>query len=76
LRDELELPPTSQLVAAMLGSPARTIRDAARGEGSDLIVLGTNQRNGFERALICSVTADVIRDTSCDILVIPVDSAS
>jgi len=75
LRDELALPPTSQLVAALVGSPARTIREAAREEDSDLIVLGTNQRNGFERALIGSVTADVIRDAHCDILVIPVDPA-
>lgn len=73
LRDELGLPPTSQRVVAMFGSPARTIREAAREEHSDLIVLGTNKRKGFERAILGSVTADVIRDAHCDVLIIPVD---
>lgn len=75
MRDELALPSTSQIVAAMMGSPARTIREAARDSDVDLIVLGTNQRKGFERVLIGSVTADVIRDAHCDVLIIPVDEA-
>ena len=46
---------------------------AAREDDSDLIVLGTNQRKGFERALLGSVSADVIRDAHCDVLIIPLD---
>jgi nucleotide-binding universal stress UspA family protein len=68
----LELPPSAQTVASIKGSPARTILEAAQRTDSDLIVLGTNQRKGFERALIGSVTADVIRDAHRDVLIIPV----
>lgn len=72
---ELDLPPTSRTVASIKGSPARTILEAAQQAGTDLIVLGTNQRKGFTRALIGSVTADVIRDAHRDVLIIPVDAA-
>ena len=71
---ELKLPPTALTVASIKGSPSRTILEAAKRMKSDLIVLGTNQRNGFERALIGSVTADVIRDSHRDVLIIPVKS--
>ena len=57
----------------MMGSPARTTRATARDSEVNLIVLGTNQRKGFERVLIGSVTADVIREAHCDVLIIPVD---
>ena len=40
---------------------------------SQLIVLGNNQRKGFARALIGSVTEDVIRDAKRDVLIIPTD---
>jgi nucleotide-binding universal stress UspA family protein len=70
---EMDLPRTCQVVVSMNGTSARTILDSAREAGSDLIVLGTNQRKGFERALIGSVTADVIRDAHRDVLIIPVD---
>ena len=76
LMRELELPSTCQVVVSMQGSPARTILESAKKAGSDLIVLGTNQRKGFERALIGSVTADVIRDAHRDILIIPVDEVA
>ena len=72
---ELGLPRTSQTVASIKGSPARTILEAAQQMDSDLIVLGTNQRKGFERALIGSVTGDVIREAHRDVLIIPVDAA-
>jgi nucleotide-binding universal stress UspA family protein len=73
LLDELQLPTSSQTVASMKGTPARTILESAQEVGSDLIVLGANQRKGFERKLIGSVTADVIRDAHRDVLIIPVD---
>jgi nucleotide-binding universal stress UspA family protein len=76
LLDDLGLPPTCQTVVSMQGSPARTILESAQNVGTDLIVMGTNQRKGFERALIGSVTADVIRDAHRDILIIPVDEAA
>ena len=73
LSEEIGLPATDHSVVSMEGSPARAILESAQKVGSDLIVLGTNQRNGFVRALIGSVTADVIRDAHRDVLIIPVD---
>ena len=73
---ELGLPPTSRNVVSMKGTPARTILESAREAEADLIVLGTNQRKGFERVLVGSVTADVIRDAHRDVLIIPVDEES
>lgn len=73
LMDELGLPPTSPTVVSLNGTPARTILEAAMKVDSDLIVLGTNQRNGFGRLLIGSVTEGVIREAHRDVLIIPVD---
>lgn len=70
---ELGLPRSDQKVAAINGTPARSILESARSEDSHLIVLGTNQRKGFERLLIGSVTEDVIRDAHRDVLIIPSD---
>ncbi len=70
---ELGLPPSEKSVAAINGSPARTILESARNQDAHLLVVGTNQRKGFERLLIGSVTEDVIRDAHRDILIIPVE---
>ena len=70
---ELGLPRSNHRVVAITGTPARSILESARTEDSHLIVLGTNQRKGFERLLIGSVTEDVIRDADRDVLIIPVD---
>ncbi len=75
LRAELGLPDTCQTVVSVKGSPARTILEAAQEAGSDLIVLGASQRGGIERALIGSVTADVIREAHRDVLIVPVSLA-
>jgi nucleotide-binding universal stress UspA family protein len=72
LRDELGLPRTEHSVVALTGGPARTILQSAQSEGCDLILLGATQRRGLERALVGSVTADVIRDAHRDILIVPV----
>ena len=73
LSEELGLPSSDQSVSLMEGSAANSILKAARQLDSDLIVLGTNQRKGFTRALVGSVTADVIHDAQRDVLIIPVD---
>jgi nucleotide-binding universal stress UspA family protein len=48
-------------------------RIRARGDewGADLIVIGTHGRGGFERFLLGSVAADVVRRGKASILVIP-----
>jgi nucleotide-binding universal stress UspA family protein len=71
LRKDLGLPRTEHAVVAAIGSPARTILESAQSSGCDLIVLGATQRRGIERALVGSVSADVIRDAHRDILIIP-----
>ena len=38
---------------------------------ADLVVLGTHGRSGFERLVIGSVTAGVLRDAGCNLLVVP-----
>lgn len=70
---ELGLPPSGQRVAAINGTPARSILESAQSENAHLVVLGTNQRKGFERLLIGSVTEDVIRDAHRDILIVPIE---
>jgi nucleotide-binding universal stress UspA family protein len=70
---ELDLPPTDKRASAIMGSPARSILESALDEESHLIVLGTNQRKGFERMLIGSVTEEVIRDARRDILIVPIE---
>ncbi|RYG86754.1 MAG: universal stress protein [Alphaproteobacteria bacterium] len=72
---ELELPPTRHRVAAINGTPARSIHECASSEEAHLIVLGTNQRKGFERLLIGSVTEDVIREQHRDVLIVPIDGS-
>lgn len=70
---ELGLPWSDRRVAAINGTPARSILESAQSEDAHLIVLGTNQRKGFERLLIGSVTEDLIRDAHRDVLIIPID---
>ncbi len=73
LLSELGLPASCQTVVSMKGTPASAILESARKVDADMIVLGTNQRKGFERALIGSVTEAVIRDARRDVLIIPVN---
>jgi nucleotide-binding universal stress UspA family protein len=73
LVEELALPPAHHRVAAVTGTPARSIIESALSEDAQLIVLGTNQRKGFERLLIGSVTEDVIRSQHRDVLIVPID---
>ena len=39
--------------------------------GADLIMIGTHGRGGFDRFVIGSVAADVVREAPCSVLVIP-----
>lgn len=73
LVDEVGLPPSGQRVAEHLGTPVGSILETAAREDAQLIVMGTNQRKGFERLLIGSVTEDVIRHTRRDVLIVPIE---
>ncbi|PWR71413.1 universal stress protein [Methanospirillum lacunae] len=52
------------------GKPDVEIVRFAEEKGIDLIVIGTNAKRGFERLLLGSVAEQVIRTTSCKILVV------
>ncbi len=49
---------------------AKAIVELAKKEGTDLIVLGTHARRGFERAIEGSVAEGVIRQSECPVLTI------
>jgi nucleotide-binding universal stress UspA family protein len=70
---ELGLPPTCRTLVSMQGSPVGAILDAAKEVDSELIVMGTNQPTGLERALVGSVAADLIGDAHRDILIVPAE---
>jgi nucleotide-binding universal stress UspA family protein len=55
---------------AVAGDPWRSIVDAAKGGGYDLIVIGTHGRTGFSRALIGSVAERVVRHAHCPVLAV------
>jgi len=52
------------------GEPPEIIADVAKGKHADLIALGTYGRKGLRRLLMGSVTAEVILNAPCDVLVV------
>lgn len=53
------------------GEVRREIRAEIEHEPTDLVLVGTHGRSGFERFLIGSVASDLAREAPCDILVVP-----
>ncbi len=60
------------------GDPPHVICNTALEQGADLIALGTHGRRGISRMIMGSVTAKVIADSPCDVLVVkkPCDKCS
>jgi nucleotide-binding universal stress UspA family protein len=52
------------------GDPAASVVDAARSEGADVIVVGSHGRGALGRALIGSVSDQVVRHAPCPVLVV------
>lgn len=52
------------------GRPATEIIQAAEELGSDLIAISTHGRTGWEHALLGSTTEEVVRHSSCPVLVL------
>jgi nucleotide-binding universal stress UspA family protein len=52
------------------GDPAESIVDAAQSEGADVIVVGSHGRGALGRALIGSVSDQVVRRAPCPVLVV------
>ncbi|MGD2115748.1 MAG: universal stress protein [Acidobacteriota bacterium] len=61
--------------ALRIGDPADEIVERARETACDLVVLGTHGRSGFERLLIGSVAAEVVRNAPASVLVVPPEAA-
>ena len=53
------------------GPPATKIRECAREEGAELIVLGTKGYSGLKSVIWGSVSEEVLRMADCDVLTIP-----
>ena len=53
------------------GNPAGAIIETAKSEESCIVVMTTQGRSGFRRAVLGSVTDQVIRDAPAPVLVIP-----
>ena len=53
------------------GGTAAQILNAAETLASDLVVIGTHGRSGFERLMLGSVTEKVLRKSTCPVLSVP-----
>jgi nucleotide-binding universal stress UspA family protein len=53
------------------GSPRMVIQDAVRKVDTDLLVLGTHGYSGLTLMFIGTVAGDVLRNVSCDVLMVP-----
>ena len=53
------------------GDPAEAILDASRSERADVIVLGSRPRTNLRRLILGSVSSEVARRASCEVVVVP-----
>lgn len=53
------------------GSPRMVIQEAVRKADTDLLVLGTHGYSGLKLMFIGTVAGDVLRNVSCDVLMVP-----
>lgn len=64
----------TEIAAVKAKSPvAQEIVEYAKKEDIDMIVMGTHGRSGLSRALLGSVAENVVRSTSCPVLLVPSD---
>jgi nucleotide-binding universal stress UspA family protein len=64
------------LISIQQGDPARVILLHARSRGADLIVIGTNERSGFDRFRFGSVAETVALQATQPVLVVPGSGAA
>jgi nucleotide-binding universal stress UspA family protein len=63
-------------VQVRTGYPCEEILARIAERQADLAVLGTHGRGGFERLMIGSVAAEVLRSATCNLLVIPPEASA
>jgi nucleotide-binding universal stress UspA family protein len=66
---------TNMTFVAEAGDPARMIVEQSLAAATDLVVMGTHGRSGFERLLIGSVAEKVLRKAPCPVLLVPPHAA-
>ena len=73
-----EVPPEVQVafVLRQASDVRNEIVSLARSLMSDLLVIGSHGRSGFERLLLGSVTEKVVRKSPCPVMVVPAHSAA
>ena len=69
--EELDLEEVEYDTLLRFGAPHRLIVEVARERESDLIVMGTHGRRGFERFFLGSTASKVLRRMPCPVLAIP-----
>lgn len=62
--------------AVSVGPPARAVVELAETEESPLVVMASHGRAGFRRFVLGSVTARVVRQAPCPVLVVPAHDES
>jgi nucleotide-binding universal stress UspA family protein len=58
-------------VESRLGNPIRAVKELAKKESADLVVLGTKGASGIEEILIGSNAASILHAVDCPVLAIP-----
>ena len=53
------------------GDPAEAILEASRSEDADVIVLGSRPRLNVRRLILGSVSSEVAKRATCDVVVVP-----
>ena len=53
------------------GDPAEAILEASQSEGADAIVLGSRPRLNVRRLILGSVSSEVAKRATCDVIVVP-----
>jgi nucleotide-binding universal stress UspA family protein len=53
------------------GEPAESILEASRAEEADVIVLGSRPRTNLRRLILGSVSSEVARRATCEVIVVP-----
>ena len=53
------------------GDPAEAILDASRSEDADVIILGSRPRLNVRRLILGSVSSEVAKRATCDVVVVP-----
>ena len=54
-----------------VGEPAESILEASLAEGADVIMLGSRPRTNLRRLILGSVSSEVAKRASCEVIVVP-----